>query len=384
MIRILVLVMFVALGWAIQAQTQAPLLIPAPGSPVVVGEGSGHLVLGDVNGDGHLDMVTCHLLQRLLTVQIGDGTGRFSAAKGSQITLSYQPGDIKLGDVNSDKILDLGVTSSDEDKVDIYLGDGKGGFKPAPGSPFTVSALVESYTRSLHLVDINGDGKLDIITANRRRNTFATLLGNGLGGFAPGPTTTFQTGQGEYLFDFGDMDVDSRLDVLTVSGFGGEIAEPSRVTLYRGDGKGAFKNASEPPVSAPAGARFVTLGDINGDQRLDVVISHGGDQLSVLLNSGAGKFAPAPGSPYNVGAEAFEVSIVDVNRDRRNDLVAATVDSVTAFLGDGRGFAPAPGSPFRAGPGAYKLAVGDLNEDGKPDVVASSFEGEAVTVLLGR
>jgi hypothetical protein len=384
MIRIIVFMMFVALGWAIQAHTQAPLFSPAPGSPVVVGEGSGHVVLADISGDGHLDMLTCHLLRRLVAVQIGDGTGRFAAAPGSQITLSYPPGDIKLGDVNNDKILDLGVTSSDQDKVDIFLGNGKGGFNLAPGSPFTASEAVEFYTRSLHFVDINEDGKPDIVTANRRRNTFATLLGNGRGGFAPGPTTTFQAGQGEYIFEFGDMDGDRRLDVVTVSGARGEFAEPGRVTLYRGDGKGAFKNASESPISAPAGAHFVTLGDMNGDQRLDVVISHGSDQLSVFLNSSAGKFAPAPGSPYNLGVEAFGVFVADVNRDRRNDLVAATVDSVTALLGDGRGYVSAPGSPFRAGPGAYKLAVGDVNEDGKLDVVASSFEGKAVTVLLGR
>ena len=47
-------------------------------------------------------------------------------------------------------------------------------------------------------------------------------------------------------------------------------------------------------------------------------------------------------------------------------------------------FSPAPGSPFRAGPGAYHLVIGDLNKDGKPDVAASSFEGDSVTVLLGR
>jgi hypothetical protein len=66
------------------------------------------------------------------------------------------------------------------------------------------------------------------------------------------------------------------------------------------------------------------------------------------------------------------------------DLVAATVDSVTVLLGDGRGYAPAPGSPFSAGPGAYNLGVGDVNHDGKLDVAASSFEGDAVTLLLGR
>lgn len=95
-------------------------------------------------------------------------------------------------------------------------------------------------------------------------------------------------------------------------------------------------------------------------------------------------FTPAPASPYNIGAEAFAVVVTDVNRDRRDDLVAATVNSVTVLLGDSREFVPAPGSPFRAGPGAYNVTVGDLNEDGNLDVAASSFEGNAVTVLLGR
>jgi FG-GAP-like repeat len=379
--RILVLA---ALAVAIQANSQSPLFIPAPGSPAVVGKGPGQVALADLNGDGRLDLVTRHLLERQLTAQLGDGTGRFAAAPSGQIALSYAPGDIAIGDVNSDKILDLVVTSSDRDAVDVFIGNGRGGFGLAPGSPFSASAAVEFYTRSVHLVDINEDGKLDIVTANRRRNTFATLIGNGRGGFAPGPTTTFHPNQGEYLFAFGDIDGDGHLDVVSVSGERGDGDEPGRMATLRGDGKGAFKYASEKPVSTPTGPRYVTVADVNGDQRLDIVISHGGEQLSVLLNDGAGKFSPAPASPYNLGAEAFALVVADVNRDRRNDLVAATVDSVTALLGDGRGFTPAPGSPFRAGPGAYHLAVGDVNNDGKLDVAASSFEGKAVTVLLGR
>jgi len=378
MIRILVPI---ALVVAIQAQS---LLSPAPGSPVVVGEGSGKLVLADVNGDGRLDMVTCHLLKHMATVQIGDGTGRFAAAAGSPIVLGYPPGDIKLGDVNNDGILDLVVTNSDRDNVDIFLGNGKGGFSLAPGSPFTASASVEFYTRSLHLVDINEDGNLDIVTANQRRNTFATLFGNGRGGFAPGPAATFHSGQDHYAFAFGDIDGDGHLDVLAVSGAKGFSSEPGLVTALRGDGKGAFKNASGTPMPAPAGPRFVTLADMNGDQRLDIVISHTSDHLSVLLNNGGGKFSPAPTSPYDLGTQAFAIAVADVNQDRKNDLVVATVDSVTVWLGSGGGFAPAPGSPFRAGPGAYHLALGDVNKDGKVDVASSSFEGNAVTVLLGR
>ncbi len=234
MIRILVLI---ALVGAVQAQSQSPLFNPSPGSPVEVGEGSGKLILADVNGDGRLDMVTSHLLRRLVTVQIGDGTGRFAAAAGSPMVLGYLPGDIKLGDVNNDGILDLGVTNSDRDNVDIFLGNGKGGFSLAPGSPFTASAAVEFYTRSLHLVDLNGDGKLDIVTANHRRNSFATMFGNGRGGFTPGPTTTFHSGQDNYAFAFGDIDGDGRLDIVVASGEMGDSADPGRVELQRGDGK---------------------------------------------------------------------------------------------------------------------------------------------------
>jgi hypothetical protein len=98
------------------------------------------------------------------------------------------------------------------------------------------------------------------------------------------------------------------------------------------------------------------------------------------------------GPPIDLGAPASEVVAVDVNGDSRVDLVATTVADSTPFasnvvvlLGDGRGgFRSAPGSPFPVGAGSYHLAVGDVNEDGKIDIVTASFEGDEVTLLLGR
>ena len=382
MIRVLVLVVFAALGWTPQeAHSQAPLFSPAPGSPVVVGEGSGHLVLADVNRDGRLDLVSQHLQRRVVTVQLGDGTGRFAMAPGSPITLAYSPGNIKLGDVNNDGPLDLCVTSSERDAVDTFLGDGSGKFSLAPGSPSVVSASAEFNTHGLQLVDLNEDGKLDILTTSNQQNSFSTMFGNGRGGFSPGPAATFPAGQGRYAFAFGDLDGDGHLDAVIASG-NNEFGEPGRVVMLRGDRKGAFKTISETPV--PTGPRYVTLGDVNGDGRPDVVLTHGSNQVSVLLNQGGGKFASAPVLSYDLGREAWAVTVADVNQDKRNDLIVATVGSVTVLLNGKSGFAPAPGSPFRAGPGAFYVAIGDVNLDGKLDVVGSSFEGNAVTVLLGQ
>jgi len=75
MTRILVLAVVASMGWATQGQSQAPLFSPAPGSPVTVGPGSGNIITADLNGDGHLDLVTGHIQSRIVTIQLGDGAG---------------------------------------------------------------------------------------------------------------------------------------------------------------------------------------------------------------------------------------------------------------------------------------------------------------------
>lgn len=385
MTRFAVLVVFVLMGWATQLSSQDPLFIPTPASPVIVGPGPGQVVLADINRDGHLDMVTRHLLNRSVSVLLGDGKGSFAAVAESPMSFGYQPGAMAVGDVNNDGILDLALTSRDADGeyVHIYLGNGGGGFNPVSGSPFTASASVGFYKPSLRLVDVDEDGKLDIVTANGRRNTIEILFGDGRGGFSREAIVRLEGGQDLYSFALGDVDGDGHLDVVTASS-----PEPGRgagrVVTMRGDGKGSFNHASGSPLLVPPSPHFVALADVNGDQRLDIVITHSSNHLSVLLNSGNGMFSTGPASPYDLGTQAFVVVVADVTRDNRNDLLAATVNSVTVLLGDSHGFVPAPGSPFRTGPGAYNLTVGDVNEDGKLDVVASSFEGNAVTVLLAQ
>jgi hypothetical protein len=193
-----------------------------------------------------------------------------------------------------------------------------------------------------------------------------------------------QPGRDRYSLALGDVDGDGHLDIAVVSSVETSGAL-GRLVIKRGDGKGAFTDAPGSALSLPPSPYLRSLVDVNGDKTLDIVLSHGSsNDLSVLLNGGKCMFTPAPGSPYNVGAQAFGVVVTDVNGDGTNDLVAATVSSITVLLGNRGKFAPAPGSPFRAGPGAYNVTAGDINEDGKLDVAASSFEGNAVTVLLGR
>ena len=355
---------------------ESPLLMPAPGSPLAVAGGS--LVAGDVNGDRHQDLLVISGQERGTHVLMGDGRGGF--AKTEFIALPQGGGEPKLGDVNSDGKLDLAVISHDSYDVTILAGDGKGGFSPLPGSPFRVKKGEHPHTHGLALGDLDGDGDLDLVTANNEDGDVSVMLGDGRGGFTPAPGSPFACGPGPYPIALADVTGDGKLDVLVPN------SGPQNVTLtvLAGNGKGGFAPARGSPVKTSGSPYFVAAGDLNGDGKIDAVIAHGNDADtgSVLLNDGKGQLTP---SPLNLGSRAWEMAIKDMNGDGKTDVVAAAGDVLRLFLGDGRGgLRPAAGSPFTTGKGTWRLAIADFNEDGRPDVAATCLEAGHVVILLGR
>jgi len=374
---------------------QAPLFYPA--SPVAVGQGSGEVFLVDLNRDGHLDLITKHLVQRKLTVFSGDGKGHFVPAAEGSMDFDVMPGAVALGDVNNDGVFDLGVSSKvgTNERVHIFLGNRAGGFNPAFGRALPVGASTEGrdYKPVLRFADLNEDGKLDLISANERRNSIEIFLGDGQGGFSAGPIV--QLGQGGWNFSFavGDLDADGHLDLATSIRGESPESHPASVEIRRGDGKGGFAVAPDQTLPVAPDPIFVAIVDLNNDGHGDIVLSHGHTNiLSIFLNDGKGVLTPGRGPAINIGWPAWEFLATDINGDKNVDLIATTVESnapfaskVVVLLGDGHGeFTTAPGSPFPVMRAAYRLTVGDVNQDGKLDIAASGFGSDGVTLLLGR
>lgn len=379
--KILVLLLIpAAINLGCQAQAPVGLFREAPSSPFTVGQQPADVVLGDVNNDGHADIITANTGSNDVTVLLGDGTGAFASAPGPAIP-AEAPHLVIPGDLNRDGNLDLVLTSHDSNDVMVLLGKGDGRFRPAPASPYAALHRTPPHNHGLALGDANGDGNLDIVTANQNDSSVSVLLGNGDGNFQPTRRSPFAVGRWPYLLALGDVNRDGHLDIATPN------ARDDTVTLLLGNGTGRFSPAPNSPIAVNRWPYSLTIGDINGDGNPDILTSHNDSTLlSILLGDGKGMFEETPNSPIDIGRRGWRIRLGDVNGDGKTDLVTDTAgNSVVVLLGDGEGgFKPAPGSPFATGQGPWGIALGDVDGDGKLDIVTANSNSNDVTVLLGN
>src|SRR5215204_3032036 len=154
--------MILTSGCQAQTRRSAPpqdaLFRPAAGSQINLGSRPNDIAVADWNKDGRLDIVTCNEGDTV-TVLLGDGRGGFTPAPGSPIKAAAHL--IAVGDVNKDRNPDLALTHHDSFGVVILLGAGDGRFAPAPGSPFAAHQGAKAHNHGLALSDLNRDGNLD-------------------------------------------------------------------------------------------------------------------------------------------------------------------------------------------------------------------------------
>jgi hypothetical protein len=360
------------------AESQDTLFTPAPGLPLSIGSRPNDMAVADWNKDGKLDIVTCNV-EDTVTVLLGNGRGGFTPAPGSPINVAAHL--IAVGDVNNDRNPDLALTHHDSFGVVVLLGTGDGKFAAAPGSPFTAHQGTKAHNHGLALNDLNSDGNLDITTSNQDDHSVSVLLGNGRGGFTPAAGSPFAVGRAPYPHAVGDVNGDGRLDLVTPN------VGSNNVTVLLGDGRGGFTAAANSPYAVTSRPYYIAIGDVSGDAKPDLVTTHDDINLmTTLLGDGRGGFTPAPASPFDLGRRAYKLVTADINRDARADLVIGTEasDSVAVLLSNERGgYMHAAGSPYTAGRNP-RVAIGDVNGDGKPDILTANNGSGDITVLFSK
>lgn len=360
---------------------QQPLFAPAPQSPIAVGRRPVDVAAGDMNRDGKPDLLTANTDDNSVTVLLGDGRGGFRHAPASPFDAGPKPHLLALGDFNNDRNLDAAVTEHDSNDVRVFLGHGDGRFVAAPHSPFRALSSLPPHNHGLGVGDVNGDGKLDLTTSNQNDSSVSVLLGDGSGRFAAAPGSPFRVGRDPYNHALGDLNGDGALDIVTPNVRGGSIS------VLLGNGHGGFAPATASPYSVAQRPFYTALADLDRDGHLDLAITHDDiTSITILLGDGRGGFRPAAGSPVDAGHRGWKIALGDVNRDNKLDLVTGAAGNlVVVLLGDGEGgFARAPGSPIPVGRGPWSITLADVNGDGRLDILTANSESNNLTILLAR
>jgi hypothetical protein len=262
-----------------------------------------------------------------------------------------------------------------------------------------VSYPVDSYPGAVAVGDFNGDGKLDLVTANYGNygtSDVSVLLGNGDGTFQPARNFTIGTAAVIPSVAVGDFNGDGKLDIVATNGSG--------VSVLLGNGDGTFQPAQDYGLpNEGAGTQTslsLAVGDLNGDGKLDLVVtgttsylgpypsygSPGASYVNVLLGNGDGTFTNASTVQIPSGPEQEIVALGDFTGNGRLDVATPTTNGVAVLLNNGNGTLGPP-STFATDRIPRSVAAGDFNGDGKLDLVTANYTsglGSSMSVLMGN
>ncbi len=281
---------------------------------------------GDVNGDGHRDLVMAMYTSSQVRVFTGDGAGNF--APGASVGWPVLAYDIELADVDRDGRLD--ILTAGGGQIDVARGLGGGTFA-AP------NAIAVPGATSFAVGQLDSDASPDLATYSGAN--LLVLHNDGTGGFLP--PVTLASGAAISGVTIGDLTNDGVHDVVV------SHTTPAECIVFAGDGSGGFLAPQHVATDLAPRSPLVADLDADGDQDL-VAVGYHAYTMSLRRSSNTVSGGLLPLETYTVPAEASSVTMGDIDGDNAPDLVVANGESSTVTVLLNRG-APNPWSDLGKG-----------------------------------
>ena len=293
-----------------------------------------------------------------ISVLLGHGDGTFDPKRDAAVGSGTGPDFVAVGDLNGD-----GIPGSGRGSIERHLRAGRARERRRHFRPVDGIRGLEHAPYWVALADLNGDGKLDLVTSG---SPATLLIGNGDGTF--GSRIPLGSGGGVPLIV--DLNRDGHPDLAFTGG--------NAVAVLLGNGNGTFGPVSNFTTGFTAAS--IAAGDLNGDGVPDLATANDySSTASVLLGNGDGSFGR--GRSYAAGDYPFDVAAGDLDGDVIADLAVTNPKPGNLVLLKGRGDGTFdPGPTLSAGPYPVTVLIHDLDGDGIQDLVVG---GNGITVRRG-
>jgi hypothetical protein len=365
------------------------------------------IALGDVDGDGRIDIVAVNGPDRSFAVLSGLAGGGFAAPREhlarlpdapspSAAGLSVEVQDVAVGDFDADGRDDIALLARDEEKLLLYTSRSN----PTFAGPAATIDLAGNAPRSLLAIDCTGpgnapDGILDLVVGNDFGDVLVLQGQAAAGGRGSGTFETVVRTERSVAIVVTDMDGDGVDDFV----YGDKGLD--RVTMSRSTTREQFQADQRAGVLGPSAVAMV-VERVGGRSMKNLVVANGGANQIMLFSR---DMSAGPGAAdifrepqrFFVGTNPAALAVADVDKDGQLDVIVANAgsDDISVMLGttgpDGR-WTMRPGPRLKAGgTGPAGLAVGDFvrldgsrGSDGLPDIAVTNRGSSTAGIIAGR
>jgi len=348
--------------------------------------GGGNGVIGDLDGDGKLDML----------YPTGYGGNSITVSRNTSVnkSLSFAPVQtfgggttalrLYLADIDGDGKLDLVTLNMNPASITIYINNSTAGnISFAAGIKFssTISSNYFTGISAIAITDMDGDGKPDIATANYGSQTMSLYLNQTVNGkIAFGQRVDYSVDSYTQDVVLRDMDGDGKPDVLVTTlgvptlDFFKNISSPGAITLAD---KVAFTIDGDNP-------RQARVADVDGDGKLDVLVGNSSaGNISTFRNTTSGGVLSFVQSTLSKGPGPLNIAVADLNGDGKPDFI---FNDYSSLLGICQNTSSANTiqltDPYYFSGLGGLTEVGDMDGDGKPDLV--QFQSNVINILMNK
>jgi Bacterial type II and III secretion system protein/FG-GAP-like repeat len=304
------------------------------GTTIPVGAGPAWISTGFFNVKNDttntvVDLAVANQTAGTVSILHGNGDGTFTAEPTLTLPTGAGPTAIAVGDFNGDGFADLAVVNKDSNTVSIFLGNGDETFQ----TPTTLVTGNVPTSIVAEAFNPNAPATIDLAVTNSADNTLQIFLGNGKGAFTNG--VTYNTGVTPVYVASADLDLDGNLDLAVADSGAATSANAvgNSISVFLGNGDGTFIKPGGTRMDFAAGTTptsFV-IADFNADGIPDLIVTASGDNAVGLLLGAGGGFLNAP-IEVPVGTTPDSIATADFNGDGLPDVVVSNFGSNNASI----------------------------------------------------